>query len=128
MASRRLETLEKFDRKLRDTGVVISPYRSDGLVFPWFFRRRGGQTGASGSPLPLALFLLSSRWTYGAELGCKVGLLGWSIRDTDLLGLLNPCPLYRVVPKDSIIYVTVFDPNILQGYGNFCRRSWRRVV
>lgn len=37
-----------------------SPYRSDGLVLLCFFRR-GGHTGASGSSLRLALFLLASR-------------------------------------------------------------------
>jgi len=53
--------------------MVDSPYRSDGLVFLWFFRR-GGQTGASGSSLPLALFLLASRWTYVMKLGVRLGL------------------------------------------------------
>lgn len=103
------------------------PHRSDGLVFLWFFRR-GGQTGASGSSLPLALFLLASRWTYVMKLSREVGLSEGPIRDTDILRLLNPSPLHWVVPKDTIIYVTVFDPDVLQGLGNFCRRGWRCIV
>ena len=63
MASRLLDTLGGFDGKSRNAGAVNTPYRSDGLVFLRFFRR-GGQTGASGSSLPLALFLPASRWIY----------------------------------------------------------------
>ena len=127
MASRLLDTLRDFDCKLRNTGVVNSPYRSDGLVFLRFFRR-GGQTGASCSSLPLALFLLASRWIYAMELRCKVGLSGWSIWDTDLLSLLNPCPLHWVVTEDSVIHVTVFNSDILQGLGNFCWRHWHCII
>lgn len=115
IASRRLDTLRDFDGKLRDTGVVDFPYRSDGLVFLRFFRR-GGQTGASGFSLPLTLFLLASRWTYVTEPRCKLGFPERSIWDTDFLSVLNPRPLYRVIPKNSIIYVTVSDPDILQGF------------
>jgi hypothetical protein len=106
---------------------VDSPYKSDGLVLLWFFRR-GGQTGASGSSLPLALFLLASRWTYMMELRCKAGPSDGPIPDTDLLRLLNPCPLNRVVPKNAVIHVTVFDPDIPQGLGNFCRRGRYWIV
>lgn len=60
IASRLLDTLRNFDGKSRNAGLANSPYRSDGLIFLRFFRR-GGQTGASGSSLPLALFLLTSR-------------------------------------------------------------------
>lgn len=111
----------------QETEVESSTYRSDGLVFLRPFRC-GGQTGASGSSLPLPLFLLASRWTYVTGLRREVGLLERSIRDTDLLGLLNPRLLHWVVSKNSIIYVTIFDPNILQGFGNFCWRSRCRIV
>jgi len=62
------------------------------------------------------------------ELRCKVGPSEWPIRGTDLLRLLNPRPLNRVVPKNTIIHVTVFDPDILQGLRNFCRRDWSWIV
>ena len=103
------------------------PYRSDGLARLCFFRR-GGQTGASGSSLPLILFLLASRWTYVPESTRKAGFSERSIRVTDLLCPLNPRPLYWVVPKDTIVYVTVFDPNIFQGLRNFCWRVRRWIV
>ena len=102
-------------------------YRSDGLVLLWFFRS-GGQTGASGSSLPLALFLLASRWTYVMELRREVRFSERPIRDTDLLRLLDPRSLYWIVPKDTIIYVTVFNPDVLQGLGNFCWRRWRCII
>jgi hypothetical protein len=127
MASRLLDTLRYFDGKSGSAGVVNSPYRSDSLVLLRFFRR-GGQTGGSGSSSPLALFLPASRWIYAMELRCKVGLSGWMIRDTDLLSLLNPCPLHRVVAKNSVVYVTVFDSDILQGLRNFCRRHRHCIV
>ena len=127
MASRLLDTLKNFGGKSRNAGVVNFPYRSDGLVFLRFFRR-GGQTGASGSSLPLALFLIASRWIYVMESRCKVGRTGWSILDTDLLSLLNPRPLHWIITKDPVIDVTVFDSDILQGLGNFCWRHWHCIV
>lgn len=127
IASRRLDTLRRFCDKSRDAGMVKPPYRSDGLAFLWFLRR-GGQTGASGSSLPLALFLLTSRWICVAGLGCKTGFPERLIQNTDLLSLLNSRSLYRVVTEDPIIYVTVFDSDILQGLGYFCWRHWRCII
>lgn len=126
IASRRLDTLRQFYAKSRDAGMV-KPYRSDGLAFLWFLRR-GGHAGASGSSLPLALFLLTSRWICVAGLGHKPGFPERSIQNTDLLSLLDSRSLYRVVTEDPIIYVTVFDSNILQGLRYFCWRHWRRIV
>ena len=127
IASRLLDTLRDFDGKPINAGLANPPYRSDGLIFLRFFRR-GGQTGTPGSPPPPALFLLTSRSIYAMELGRLAGFSGWSIWDTDLLSLLDSCSLHWVVTKNSVIHVTIFDSDILQGLGNFCRRHWHRIL
>lgn len=64
-----------------------------------------------------------TRWNWG-----EVGFPECPIRDTDFLCLLDSRPLYWVVTKDTVIYVTVFDPNVLQGFRNFCRRAGRCII